>query len=225
MARLFGSLLFSFSPAIIMADTAPSHPQVHLVIVFRAASEKSSKSKAEHQYLRLIETLTNAGLKAVGKRAKSAGQILVFVTWAQEHFEHLMRRERYVFFVFCFFVFGFLSGTCPPRQADFLSGLPVTPVSRDSLIGEPSPADKIRLVHDFISSCPSEGGLGVSPGSFEWDLVESITPLHDPTFNEIWVRSWKPFRMTSVELNGIRDQVCQSQSEFHCFSLHHLLVW
>ena len=103
---------------------------------------------------------------------------------------------------------SFLIWHVPVRQADFLSGLPVTPVSRDSFIGELSPADKIRLVHDFISSCSSEGGLGVSPGCSEWDLVESITSLHDPSFNEIWVRSWKPCKMGSVELNGIREQVC-----------------
>jgi len=98
-----------------MQETTALHPEVNLVIVFRVGSERCDKneaSKAEHQYVRLIDTLTNAGLKAVGKKGKSAGQILVFVTWAQEHFEHLIRRERYVEACSCFFVKHFLSGTC-----------------------------------------------------------------------------------------------------------------
>jgi len=82
-----------------MQETTALHPEVNLVIAFRAGSERCEKneaSKASHQYVRLIDTLINAGLKAVGKKGKSAGQILVFVTWAQEHFEHLIKRERYV---------------------------------------------------------------------------------------------------------------------------------
>ena len=201
-----------------MLDTAALRPEVNLVITFRAGSGLCSKdeaSKAEHQYVCLIDTLTNAGLKAVGKKGRSAGQILVFVTWAQEHLENLIRRERYAVPI----VFVFVFGTCSylaraSRQTDFLSGLPITPVSRDSFIEQLSPADSIRLVYGFISSCSSEGGLGVSPGSSEWDLVESITPLHDRNFNEMWVRSWKPRKMGSVELNGIREQVCNTSLRF-----------
>ena len=94
------------------------HPEVNLVILFRAGSERCNKNeatKAEHQYVRLIKTLTNAGLKAVGKKGKSTGQILVFVTWAQEHFEHLIRRERYV--EACFLGKRFFSYLARARQA------------------------------------------------------------------------------------------------------------
>jgi hypothetical protein len=93
------------------------------------------------------------------------------------------------------------------RHEDFLSGLPVTPVSADSIIEPLSPADRIRLVHAYISSSPNDGGLGISPGTSEWDLVESITPLHDRHFNDAWVRGWKPYQLGAVHLNRIREQV------------------
>lgn len=94
------------------------------------------------------------------------------------------------------------------RHADFLSGLPVTPVTTESIIEPLSPADRIRLVHAYVSSSPSDGGLGISPGTSEWDLVESISPLHDRAFNDAWVRSWKLRKIASVQLDRVREQVC-----------------
>jgi hypothetical protein len=47
-----------------------------------------------------------------------------------------------------------------------------------------APADRIRLVHAFITSMPADGGLGISPDSPDWDLVESVMALHDREFNE-----------------------------------------
>jgi hypothetical protein len=96
------------------------------------------------------------------------------------------------------------------RHVDFLSGLPVTPMTTDGIIEPLSPADKIRLVHSYITSSPSEGGLGIVPGVSEWDLVESIFPLHDRRFNETWVRSWQPHHIGAVHLTRIREQVCPS---------------
>ena len=71
-----------------------------------------------------------------------------------------------------------------------------------------SPADRIRLVHCYISSTPKDGGLGISPDAPEWDLVESIFPLHDREFNENWIRAWKPRnnKPSLVQLEKIRDQ-------------------
>ncbi|KAF5362451.1 hypothetical protein D9756_002731 [Leucocoprinus leucothites] len=179
-------------------------PEVDIVVVFRATSKnthakqqtKDEARKAEQQYVRLIDTLTYAGLKAVGRRGESLGQLLVFVSCPQTHLEHLVRKERH---------------------ADFLSGLPITPATRDSAIGPLSPADRIRLVHGYIASTPTDGGLGISPGSSEWDLVESITPLHDRSFNETWVRSWKPRQIGSVQLSRIREQFGDSVGLYFAF--------
>ncbi|XP_006462231.1 hypothetical protein AGABI2DRAFT_206493 [Agaricus bisporus var. bisporus H97] len=182
----------------------PGRPDVNLVIVFRAAHKnthlkqrtRNEARKAEQQYLRLIDTLTYAGLKAVGRRGESLGQLLVFVTCPQKHLEGLIRRERH---------------------GDFLSGLPVTPVTADSLIPPLSSAEKIRLVYTYVTSSPTDGGLGIAPGASEWDLVESITPLHDVNFNETWVRSWKLSQIASVKLGGIRDQFGDSVGLYFAF--------
>jgi anoctamin-10 len=71
-----------------------------------------------------------------------------------------------------------------------------------------SPADRIRLVHGFISSTPEDRGLGIIPRSKEWDLVESIMVLHDHDFNDQWIHLWTRHRIANVELEKIRDQVC-----------------
>ncbi|KIK05079.1 hypothetical protein K443DRAFT_4086 [Laccaria amethystina LaAM-08-1] len=58
----------------------------------------------------------------------------------------------------------------------------------------------------FISSTPADGGLGVSPDSPEWYLVESIFPLHNRKFNEHLIRAWTPHYIASVRLEKIREQ-------------------
>lgn len=76
-------------------------PDVDLVIAFRVSkSNKGSRTrreegrKAEKQYQRLIETLTYAGLNAVGRRGESLGHLLVFVTCPDEVLHNLVVRER-----------------------------------------------------------------------------------------------------------------------------------
>ncbi|KAF8962021.1 calcium-activated chloride channel-domain-containing protein [Flammula alnicola] len=176
-------------------------PDVDLVIAFRATKKTSlSKQqtredarKAEQQYKRLIETLSYAGLKAVGRRGESLGHLLVFVTCPPKHVEELVKRERH---------------------SDFLSGLPVTPVANSIPL---SAADRLRLVHSYISSSPADGGLGISPDAPEWDLVEFIFPLHDREFNEHWIRAWKLRNIASVQLERIRDQFGDSLALYFAF--------
>jgi anoctamin-10 len=93
------------------------------------------------------------------------------------------------------------------RQSDFLSGLPTTPVGAGGDVPHLSPADRLRLVHAYVTSIPAEGGLGITPGSSEWDLVESIIALHDREFNETWIRCWTLRQLASVQLDKIREQV------------------
>ena len=83
-----------------MPDARP--PDVDLVIAFRATRKTSlSKQqtredarKAEQQYKRLLQTLTYAGLKAVGRRGEALGHLLVFVTCPHQLVEVLVKRER-----------------------------------------------------------------------------------------------------------------------------------
>lgn len=100
------------------------------------------------------------------------------------------------------------------RHSDFLSGLPVMPVTSPVPL---SPADKLRLVHAYISSSPADGGLGISHDAPEWDLVESIFPLHNRDFNDRWVRAWTPRNIASVQLERIRDQFGDSLALYFAF--------
>ena len=93
------------------------------------------------------------------------------------------------------------------RYADFISGLPIKPLCDDVSEVPLSPADRLRLVHTYITCIPADGGLGVTPGSPDWDLVESIFALHNRTFNDSWIRTWTPREIASVELTRIREQV------------------
>lgn len=77
-------------------------PEVDLVITFRS-SQKTSLSKqqtredakrAEEQYSRLLQTLSYAGLRAVGRRGESLGHILVFVKCPDDLVQSLVKRER-----------------------------------------------------------------------------------------------------------------------------------
>lgn len=80
-----------------------------------------------------------------------------------------------------------------------------------------SPADRLRLVHSYISSSPTDGGLGISPDAPEWDLVESLFLLHDREFNERWIRAWTPRYIASVQLERIRDQFGDSLALYFAF--------
>lgn len=83
----------------MLPDKRP--PDVDLVIAFRALSPASSKHptkedirKAKQQYQKLIKTLADVGLKAVGRRGESVGHILVFITCPPKLIEELVRGER-----------------------------------------------------------------------------------------------------------------------------------
>ncbi|KIK58655.1 hypothetical protein GYMLUDRAFT_202492 [Collybiopsis luxurians FD-317 M1] len=179
---------------------------VDLVISFRASkqtslSKKQTKEearKAEAQYSRLLETLTYGGLKAVGRRGDSLGHILLFVSCPDLLVKNLIIRER---------------------QSDFLSGLPVTPITNSTVSDTPplAPSDRLRLVHAYITSIPADGGLGVTPGASEWDLVESVFCLHDRAFNEQWIHAWTTSKIASVSDSRIRDQFGESVALYFSF--------
>ncbi|EPQ56716.1 DUF590-domain-containing protein [Gloeophyllum trabeum ATCC 11539] len=180
-------------------------PQVDLVVVFRASSPRpvskpqarEDAEQAERQYTNLIDTLNNGGLKAVGRRGENAGQLLVLVWCPSATLVRLVHSERY---------------------SDFLSGLPITRRMNDlDNVPTLSPADRLRLIHAYITSTPSDGGLGVLPASSHWDRVESVMALHDHEFNEHWIRSWTTRQSGSVHLDKIREQFGESVALYFAF--------
>jgi anoctamin-10 len=100
------------------------------------------------------------------------------------------------------------------RHSDFISGLPVNPVANTQLLSD---SERIRLIHSHITSTPKDGGLGISPEAPEWDLIESIFPLHDREFNKHWIVAWKPRTKASIELNKIRHQFGDSIALYFAF--------
>lgn len=99
------------------------------------------------------------------------------------------------------------------RHSDFLHGLPISdlPSITAEINSHPLfPADRLRLIHNYITSVTSDGGLGIVPGSKEWDHVDSVLGLHDPKFNEEWIRIWTTKQITSAKLEKIREQVHSS---------------
>lgn len=93
------------------------------------------------------------------------------------------------------------------RESNFIHGLPISNLDSISSEEELTPANRIRLVHSYITGTPQDGGIAVIPGSKEWSRVTSIMALHDPNFNETWIRSWTLHGMHSVNLDTVKDQV------------------
>lgn len=96
-----------------------------------------------------------------------------------------------------------------PRHSDFLFGLPTShlPCEADFDSEPLTPAERLRLVYYYITSMSSDGGLGIVPGSKDWNLVDSVMALHDREFNENLIRSWATHQITSAKLEEIREQV------------------
>jgi anoctamin-10 len=90
-------------------------------------------------------------------------------------------------------------------------------VNPDADMQQLSNSERIRLIHSLITSTPKDGGLGISPEAPEWDLIESIFPLHDRKFNEHWIRAWKPRNKVSFQLDTTRDQFGDSIALYFAF--------
>lgn len=76
-------------------------PNVDLVVVFRTNSIRLSKQQtrddalqAEQQYTKLLDTLTKAGLRAVGRRGETQGRLIVLIFCPKALLGTLVHRER-----------------------------------------------------------------------------------------------------------------------------------
>src|ERR1700737_1413449 len=69
-----------------------------------------------------------------------------------------------------------------------------------------SDVDRVRLVHDYITSA-HRGGLAVIPGTHQWGRVMDIIAIHHQEFNEKWLRERSTHDVGSVDLDKIKDHV------------------
>lgn len=69
------------------------------------------------------------------------------------------------------------------------------------------PSHRIRLLYAYLTDPASAGGLGVSPGTSQWKRITGIYPLHDPEFDQTWVRSLTNGGPSPNQLDSVRDNV------------------
>ncbi|KAE9401132.1 hypothetical protein BT96DRAFT_818323 [Gymnopus androsaceus JB14] len=178
-----------------MLDTIKADdPKVDVIILVQVPKE-DFVDEIEQKYRALLKALEDGGLKAAGRAGESEGQILVFVSCPDTALKVLVHKER---------------------ETDFLAGLPVIPVSDQNVL---SPSERIRLVHAYITSAPSDGGLGIHPEVPSWDFIQSIFCLHDREFNELWIRAWTHnwISTASVPREQIRDHFGDAMSLYFIF--------
>lgn len=169
-------------------------PSVDLAIIFRSAvKSKAEASDAAAEYKRLLTTLSTGGLKATGKKGATDGEILVFVWCPESKLEQLAENER---------------------RADFVYGVARAKVRSLASTANPAaitPAERIRLVHTYITSPTLDSGLGIAPGASNWTRIQSIMTLQDRDFNHTWLSDWTRrqvgFSIPIEELDKIRDNV------------------
>ncbi|KAI0060668.1 DUF590-domain-containing protein [Artomyces pyxidatus] len=182
------------------------HPDVDLVIVFRASSKTFSKQQAredaqhaEQEYSRLVDTLHRAGIMAVGRRGERQGQLILLLRCSDRQLQHLVYRERH---------------------SDFLYGLTTTTVpnlTQEADLRALTPAERLRLIFSFVTSTAVDGGLGISQDSLEWTRIDSVMTLHDPQFNEVWIRSLAKQRVRFEQLDTIRSQFGEGVALYFAF--------
>ncbi|KAH9072296.1 DUF590-domain-containing protein [Lactarius deliciosus] len=175
---------------------------IDLVVVFRASSIHLTKQQAridaqhaEDQYSRLLHSLRNAGLHAVGRRGERQGQLILLVSCPDHQLQQLVQRERH---------------------SDFLHGLS-TPVPASP--AAPRASERLRLVYTYVTATPSDGGLGIHPEHDSWSRIESIMTLHDPEFNDRWIRSLTTSTSTigHGRLDEIRTQFGEGVALYFAF--------
>ena len=68
----------------------------------------------------------------------------------------------------------------------------------------PSDADRVRLVHKYITSADR---LAISPGIAQWSRVTDIIAIHDQELDEKWLRERSSLGIGPLDLDKIKDHV------------------
>ncbi|KAK2769622.1 hypothetical protein FQN53_005982 [Emmonsiellopsis sp. PD_33] len=154
------------------------------VVLYRFANV--DKSEAIRQFKRLIRALTGVGLQTEVRPGPDSS-LLVFVKAQNKHLGKALYRSR---------VKDWLHGI-HNKQPDV--------DEKESCIPE-SDAERLLIVYNMITLPTSEGGAGITPKHGEWDLVDSIFPLHDKALNKAWIKAWSSKTLlTPEDLDEIRN--------------------
>lgn len=164
-------------------------------------NEPTDQAKAEAQFAKLIEALTEVGLATEVRNGDSCA-VLIFVRIASHrHLDAEVYRSR---------------------VQDWLYGVRTSAPEKDiqkSINDEPiTEAERLRLVHLLITKPKSEGGAGITPKKGEWEGVESVFALHDHQFNKAWIKEWTTKYFLDIkDLTVIRDRFGEKIAFYFAF--------
>ncbi|RDW87895.1 hypothetical protein BP5796_03589 [Coleophoma crateriformis] len=172
---------------------------VDYVISYRA-SLKGTQQEALDNFSKLIQTLQRTGINTE-VREGSDSTILVFLKAKERQLLNEVCRSRLKDWLF-----GIRSSAPEKSHRKFLS---------DTALSE---AERLRNVYFLITRPLSENGAGVTPGKGEWQSVESIFPLHDPSFNKDLIKTWSTkSRLGLDDLTMINDQFGPKTAYYFAF--------
>lgn len=81
-----------------------------------------------------------------------------------------------------------------------------------------TPAERLRLVYEIITTPKDEGGAGLTPGVGEWEFVESIFPLHNHELNSQLIKRWSTrWLLDESEISAIRKQFGDKVAMYFAF--------
>lgn len=158
--------------------------------------------------MKLIQALNNVGLETEVRNGDNCA-VLIFVKIASD--KHL-KAEVY-----------------RSRVQDWLYGVRSSAPEKElqaSLREEPvTEAERLRLVYLLITKPQNEGGAGITPKSEEWKGVESIFPLHDHSFNKIWIKELtSKYLLEEDDLKQIRDRFGERVAFYFSFLQSYFLA-
>lgn len=108
---------------------------------------------------------------------------------------------------------------------DIRKSIPSEPPSPEELEANLTPAEKLRLIHSFLTYPEYDHGLGITPNHGEWSFVKSIFPLQDTELNKKWIkRLGSKFIIDDNEINWMRDQFGEKVALYFAY-LQNYFIW
>ena len=133
--------------------TSTSHDTIQalnpdfMLAVLHPTKKGHTTYDAESNMKSLAETLDNAGFYLQVRPGSDANEILVFIKLSSYKYAEELEKDLIQNYEF---------------------GVPKKEESRD---------DKLRIVHQYLTSPDAVGGIGITPGKGDWSFVKSITPV------------------------------------------------
>lgn len=188
----------SSSEAVVTPPKDGSDPQVDHVLVFQGVSKKylnskdkvpeEEQSKIAAEYEKLIHKIHSVGLQTTSREGKfGSGQVLIFVRIPDEILIQCGKREM---------LFDYMHDVKSSVEPASTSSL-----TRSSSMGKGavssqaqsySSAQRARYTYDLLTR-PKPIGANILIKSKQYPNLVDMTPLHDPQYNQDWLKRWSKF--------------------------------